>query len=184
LARPGSAMRRQLLQGSAMRRQLLQLCLPWPRLPRHGCFLSVSWASNQPRECRGPRDEISVQSANYLPDIRLLSTANPFKSLLLLQKCVLKGLRKVILERARALKKRLFWKSLTRYGSRGVATGVSDAPPAAFSTHGLRAVGVNPRFSLRYAMRLVVLVPLHQTAMYETCNEKRCGHSSAGHVIG
>ena len=131
-------MRRQLLQGSAMRRQLLQLCLPWPRLPRHGCFLSVSWASNQPRECRGePRDEISVQSANYLPDIRLLSTANPFKSLLLLQKCVLKGLRKAILERARALKKRLFWKSLTRYGSRGVATGVPDAPPAAFSTHGL-----------------------------------------------
>ena len=131
-------MRRQLLQGSAMRRQLLQLCLPWPRLPRHGCFLSVSWASNQPRECRGePRDEISVQSANYLPDIRLLSTANPFKSLLLLQKCVLKGLIKAILERARALKKRLFWMSITRYGSRGVATGVSDAPPAAFSTHGL-----------------------------------------------
>jgi len=37
----------------------------------------------------------------------------------------------------RALKKRLFWMSITRYGSRGVATGVSDAPPAAFSTHGL-----------------------------------------------
>jgi hypothetical protein len=33
-----------------------------------------------------------------------------------------------------------------------------------------RAVGVNPRFSLLYRMRLVVLVPQHQTAMYETCN--------------
>jgi hypothetical protein len=131
-------MRRQLLQGSAMRRQLLQLCLPWPRLPRHGCFLSVSWASNQPRECRGePRDEISVQSANYLPDIRLLSTANPFKSLLLMQKCVLLASVTPKPERARALKKRLFWMSITRYGSRGVATGVSDAPPGAFSTHGL-----------------------------------------------
>jgi hypothetical protein len=131
-------MRRQLLQGSAMRRQLLQLCLPWPRLPRHGCFLSVSWASNQPRECRGePRDEISVQSANYLPDIRLLSTANPFKSLLLMQKCVLLASVTPKPERARALKKRLFWMSITRYGSRGVATGVPDAPPAAFSTHGL-----------------------------------------------
>ena len=32
-----------------------------------------------------------------------------------------------------------------------------------------RAVGVNPRFSLRYGTRLVVLVPQHQTAMYETC---------------
>jgi len=38
-----------------------------------------------------------------------------------------------------ALKKRLFWMYLTRYGSHGVATGVSDAPPAAFSTHGLGA---------------------------------------------
>jgi hypothetical protein len=122
-----------------MRRQLLQLCLPWPRLPRHGCFLSVSWASNQPRECRGePRDEISVQSANYLPDIRLLSTANPFKSLLLMQKCVLLASVTPKPERARALKKRLFWMSITRYGSRGVATGVSDAPPGAFSTHGLQ----------------------------------------------
>jgi hypothetical protein len=27
--------------------------------------------------------------------------------------------------------------SLTRHGSCGVATGVPDAPPAAFSTHGL-----------------------------------------------
>jgi hypothetical protein len=33
-----------------------------------------------------------------------------------------------------------------------------------------RAVGVNPRFSLRYVMRLGVLVPQHQTAMYETHN--------------
>jgi hypothetical protein len=33
-----------------------------------------------------------------------------------------------------------------------------------------RAVGVNPGFSLRYGMRLVVLVPQHQTAMYETHN--------------
>ena len=144
-------MRRQLLQGSAMRRQLLQLCLPWPRLPRHGCFLSVSWASNQPRECRGePRDEISVQSANYLPDIRLLSTANPFKSLLLLQKCVLLASVTPKPERARALKKRLFWKSITRYGSRGVATGVPDAPPAAFSTHGLNCTHqVHPSLSIR-----------------------------------
>jgi hypothetical protein len=33
-----------------------------------------------------------------------------------------------------------------------------------------RAVGVNPRSSSRYGMRLVVLVPQHQTAMYETYN--------------
>ena len=33
-----------------------------------------------------------------------------------------------------------------------------------------RAVGVNPRFSLRYRTRLVVLVPQHQTAVYETYN--------------
>jgi hypothetical protein len=33
-----------------------------------------------------------------------------------------------------------------------------------------RAVGVHPRFSLREETRLVVLVPQHQTAMYETCN--------------
>jgi hypothetical protein len=33
-----------------------------------------------------------------------------------------------------------------------------------------RAVGVSPRFSLRYTMRLVVLVPQHQTAMRETYN--------------
>ena len=33
-----------------------------------------------------------------------------------------------------------------------------------------RAVGVNPRFSLRERMRLGVLVPQHQTAVYETCN--------------
>jgi hypothetical protein len=33
-----------------------------------------------------------------------------------------------------------------------------------------RAVGVNLGFSLRYRMRLVVLVPQHQTAMYETCD--------------
>ena len=33
-----------------------------------------------------------------------------------------------------------------------------------------RAVGVNPRSSLRYGTRLVVLVPQHQTAMYETSN--------------
>jgi hypothetical protein len=33
-----------------------------------------------------------------------------------------------------------------------------------------RAVGVNPGFSLRYRMRLVVLVPQHQTAGYETCD--------------
>jgi hypothetical protein len=46
-----------------------------------------------------------------------------------------------------------------------------------------RAVGVNPRFSLRSTMRLVVLVPQHQTAMYETSNKKSCGHSSAGYVI-
>ena len=32
------------------------------------------------------------------------------------------------------------------------------------------AVGVNLRFSLRYVMRLGVLVPHHQTAMYETYN--------------
>jgi hypothetical protein len=33
-----------------------------------------------------------------------------------------------------------------------------------------RAVGVNPELSLREETRLVVLVPQHQTAMYETCN--------------
>jgi hypothetical protein len=33
-----------------------------------------------------------------------------------------------------------------------------------------RAVGVNPGFSLREQMRLVVLVPQHQTAVYETHN--------------
>jgi hypothetical protein len=33
-----------------------------------------------------------------------------------------------------------------------------------------RAVGVNPRFYLRERTRLVVLVPKHQTAMYETSN--------------
>jgi hypothetical protein len=33
-----------------------------------------------------------------------------------------------------------------------------------------RAVGVNPRSFLRYGTRLVVLVPQHQTAMYETSN--------------
>ena len=33
-----------------------------------------------------------------------------------------------------------------------------------------RAVGVNPGFSLREETRLVVLVPQHQTAMYETYN--------------
>jgi hypothetical protein len=33
-----------------------------------------------------------------------------------------------------------------------------------------RAVGVNPGFSLRQRMRLEVLVPQHQAAMYETCN--------------
>ena len=33
-----------------------------------------------------------------------------------------------------------------------------------------RAVGVNPRFSPREETRLVVLVPQHQTAMYETYN--------------
>jgi hypothetical protein len=31
-----------------------------------------------------------------------------------------------------------------------------------------RAVGVNPGFSLRYRMRLVVLVPQHQADGYET----------------
>jgi hypothetical protein len=33
-----------------------------------------------------------------------------------------------------------------------------------------RAVGVNPRFSPREETRLVVLVPQHQTAMYQTYN--------------
>ena len=33
-----------------------------------------------------------------------------------------------------------------------------------------RAVGVNLKLSLRERMRLVVLVPQHQTAMYETYN--------------
>ena len=33
-----------------------------------------------------------------------------------------------------------------------------------------RAAGVNPGFSLREETRLVVLVPQHQTAMYETSN--------------
>jgi hypothetical protein len=32
------------------------------------------------------------------------------------------------------------------------------------------SVGVNPGFSLRYTMHLVLLVPQHQTAMYETYN--------------
>jgi hypothetical protein len=32
------------------------------------------------------------------------------------------------------------------------------------------AVGVNPGLSNRYGMRLVVLVPQHQTAVYETYN--------------
>jgi hypothetical protein len=34
-----------------------------------------------------------------------------------------------------------------------------------------RAVGVNPRFTLRERMRFVVLVPQHQTAVYETCSQ-------------
>jgi hypothetical protein len=33
-----------------------------------------------------------------------------------------------------------------------------------------RAVGLNPRFLHCYVMRLVVLVPQHQTAVYETYN--------------
>jgi hypothetical protein len=36
-----------------------------------------------------------------------------------------------------------------------------------------RAVGVNPGLSLQDGMRLVVLVPQHQTAMYETYNNKK-----------
>jgi hypothetical protein len=51
-----------------------------------------------------------------------------------------------------------------------------------------RAAGVNPRFSLRYGhgMRLVVLVPQHQTAVYETSNVKsywRLAATRARHVI-
>jgi hypothetical protein len=46
-----------------------------------------------------------------------------------------------------------------------------------------RAVEVNLGFSLRYGMRLVVFVPQHQTAMYETYSYKSCGFSSARYVV-
>jgi hypothetical protein len=46
-----------------------------------------------------------------------------------------------------------------------------------------RAVGVNPRFSLRYVMCMGVFVPQHQTAMYETYNKKSSSYLTARYVI-
>jgi hypothetical protein len=46
-----------------------------------------------------------------------------------------------------------------------------------------RAVGVNPRFSLRYTIRLVVFVPQHQMAMYETYKEKSSYYLTARYVV-
>jgi hypothetical protein len=61
-------------------------------------------------------------------------------------------------------------------GSRGRVGLVTPTPnghlPALFGGVGFcpldRAVGVNPELSLREETRLGVLVPQHQTAMYET----------------
>jgi hypothetical protein len=85
------------------------------------------------------------------PDTELLSVANPFKSLLLMQKCVLKikGFEESHFREGAGPKKTAFLEVFNSVwlmvrAERGVTNGVSDAPPAAFSTHGLLGRGPMP----------------------------------------